>query len=146
MDAKDVLKTIYLFRDAEPQDLAAVAAIAEPKAYIVAEYVYQTGDISDALFVVESGTVDLVLKDRDIPVGSVATGQAFGELAFFERRERLASAFTREATHLLRLPFAELDRIFAERPQLELVFCRHVCVALARHLGTVAPDLSRRYF
>jgi len=146
MEPRDVLKNIYLFRDADPEDLAAVAAIVQRKAYMVAEYVFQVGDTPDALFVVESGTVDLILKDKELPVGSVASGQALGELAFFDRRERVAAAYTRESTYLLRLPFAELDQVFAERPNLALTFYRHACVLAARHLRALLPDISRRYF
>lgn len=146
MEPRDTLSNVYLFRDATPQDLGAVAAIAEPKAYMVGEYVYRSGDASDAFFVVESGTIDVILKDKDICLGSVGAGQALGEMAFFERAERLASAITRERTHLLRLPFVKLDQVFGERATLAAAFYRHTCTLLARQLRTLAPDLDRRYF
>ena len=146
MEARDVLKNVYLFRNASPQDVAAVAAIAEPKAYIVAEYVYRAGDVPDALFVVEFGTIDLTVKDKDIPVGSVGSGQSLGELAFFDRDKRMASAYTREPTQVLRLPFAKLDQVFAERPTLALAFHRNASVFIAKMLRAVVPDVDRRYF
>lgn len=146
MDLRDVLKNTYLFRDASPQDLAAVAAIAEQKAYMVGEHVYRTGDIPDALLIIESGTIDVTLKDQEVPFGSVGAGQAIGEMAFFERSGRLASACTREPTHLIRLPFQKLDQLLAERPNLAITFYHHACKFLARQLRTVAPDLNRRYF
>ncbi len=146
MEPREVLKSIYLFRDAGPQDLAAVAAIAERKAYMVGEYIYQAGDIPDAFFVVESGTIDITLKDQEIALATIGAGQSLGEMAFFERSGRLASALTREPTHLIRLPFAKLDGILAERPGLALTFYRHACLFFARQLRTVAPDLHRRYF
>jgi CRP-like cAMP-binding protein len=145
MEPRDVLKNIYLFRDATPQDLAAVAAIAEPKAYMVAEYLYHAGDLPDAFFVIESGTIDVILKDKDIPMGSVGAGQALGEMAFFEREQRLASAITREPTHLIRLPFAKLEQVLVDHPHLELLFYRHACVFLTRLLRAMAPDVNRRY-
>lgn len=146
MKPAELLKQIYLFRDASPQNLAAVAAIAEPRIYIAGEYVYHVGDIPDALFVIESGTIDVTLKDQDIPIASVGAGQALGEMAFFEREGRLASAVAHEVTHLIRLPFAKLDQLFAQQPNLATSFYRHACVFFARQLRTVAPDLHRRYF
>lgn len=146
MDLRDLLKDIYLFRDATPQDLAAVAAIAERKVYMVGEYIYQSGDASDALFIIESGTIDVTLKDKEVPLATVGAGQALGELAFFERSERLASAFTREPTHVVRLPFAKLDQIFAKHPNLAMIFYRRACAFLSRQLRAVVPDLNRRYF
>src|SRR5262245_15836125 len=146
MDPRDVLKQIHLFRDAIPEDLAAVAAIAERKGYAAGEYLYQSGDAPDALFVIGYGTVDVNLKDKDVTVASVGAGQALGEMAFFDRSGRLASAVTRERTDLLRLPFDKLDRVLEERPTLAVVFYRRASVFLARQLRTVAPDLNRRYF
>lgn len=146
MEPRDVLKNIYLFRDASPQDLAAVAAIAERKAYMVGEHIYHAGDIPDGLLVIESGTIDVVLKDNDLTVASVGAGQALGEMAFFERTGRLASALTRESTHLIRLPFDKLDKVLAEHPNLAMGFYRHACIFFARQLRALAPDLNRRYF
>ncbi len=146
MDARSVLKNIYLFRDATPEDLAAVAAIAEEKAYMVAEYIYHAGDTADAMFIIESGTIDVILKDQEIPVGSVGSGQALGEMAFFERGERLASAITHEPTHVLRVAFDKLDKVLVDHPNLALTLYRRSCTLLARMLRTVAPDLNRRYF
>jgi CRP/FNR family transcriptional regulator, cyclic AMP receptor protein len=146
MDPASVLKGIYLFREATPDDLAAVARIGEVKAYMPGESLYNSGDIPDALFVIESGTIDIVLKDREIPLASVGGGQALGEMAFFERAGRLASATIRERTQLIRLPFDKLDQVLAERPTLALTFYRLVCVFFARQLRAVGPDLTRRYF
>src|SRR5689334_9202482 len=109
MDAKQLLKRISLFGDASAEDVAAVAAIAEEKVYIGGEFVCHAGDTPEAVFIIDSGTIDIALKDKDIPVGSVGGGQALGHLAFFDRRARVASAIAREATHVLRLPFARLD-------------------------------------
>ncbi len=146
MEAIELLKSIKLFGEAPAEDLAAVAAIAEKKIYIAGEFLCRAGDVPDAVFIIESGTIDIALKDKDVPIGSVGAGQALGHLAFFDRRARVASAMAREATHVLRLPFARLDELLAKRPALELAFCRHACGLFARQLFAVAPDLNRRYF
>lgn len=146
MEALELLKGINLFGDATAEDLAAVAAIAEKKIYIGGEFICHAGDVPDAVFVIESGTVDIALKDKEIPIGSVGAGQALGHLAFFDRRARVASAVTREPTHVVRLPFARLDELLAQRPTLALAFYRHACGLFARQLFAVAPDLNRRYF
>jgi CRP-like cAMP-binding protein len=145
MDARNVLKNVYLFRDASPEELAALAAIAEAKAYMVEEYLYHAGDAADALFVIDTGTVDVILKDKEIPLATVGSAQVLGELAFVDPSERLASAITREPTHLLRLPFAKLEQVFAAQPKLATAFYRQACVFLSRQLRQMAPDLNRRY-
>lgn len=146
MQALDSIKNIYLFRGATDAELAALAAIAEPKAYIVGEYIYNSGDLPDALLIIESGTIDVVLKDKDVVLASVGAGQALGELAYFEREGRLASALTREPTHVIRLPFDKLDKVMESHPNLAMAFYRHACTFFARQLRSLAPDLNRRYF
>jgi len=145
MDARDVLKSIYLFRDASSEDLAALAAIAEQKPYMVEETVYRSGETPDALFIVEWGTVDVILKDKDSPLASVGAGQSLGEMAFFERSERVASAIAREPSRLIRLPFAQLDALFATHPKLASSFYHHACMFCVRLLRTLAPDVNRRH-
>jgi len=146
MKLEELLKQIHLFSEASAQDLTAVAAIGEPRMHLAGEYIYHTGEIPDSLFIIEAGTIDVILKDKDIPIASVGAGQALGEMAFFEREGRLASAVTHETTHLMRLPFVRLDQILAQRPSLALSFYRHACVFFARQLRAVAPDLDKRYF
>ncbi len=146
MTSVELLKQTNLFGDASAEDLAAVAAIGEKKVYIGGDVVCHAGSVPDAMFVVESGTLDITLMDQDVPIGSVGAGQALGHLAFFDRRARVASAVAREATHLLRLPFAQIDALLAQRPPLAMTFYRHACGLLARQLFAVAPDLHRRYF
>lgn len=146
MDVRETLKNIYLFREATPRELAAVAAIAERKDCIAGEQVTRPGQIPDALFVVLSGTVDITLKDRDIPLGTIGSGQVAAVMAFFDRSERMASAVTRETTHLLRLPFDKLEKVLADNPNLAIGFYRQACIFLARQIRELAPDLHRRYF
>lgn len=145
MEPRDALKNISLFRDAAPAEIAAVAAIAEAKAYMVGEQLYAVGDAADAFFIIESGTVDVTLKDKEVPMGSVGAGQALGELAYFDREPRMASAITREPTHVLVVSFAKLDEVFAAHPNLALTFYRRACVFATRLVREMAPDVNRRY-
>jgi CRP-like cAMP-binding protein len=112
---------------------------------MVAEYLYHAGDLPDTFFVIQWGTVDVILKDKDIPIGSVGSGQPLGEMAFFVREKRLASAITREPTHLICLPFAKLDQVLVDHPNLALLFYRRACVVLTQLLRAMAPDVNRRY-
>jgi CRP/FNR family cyclic AMP-dependent transcriptional regulator len=146
MEPANVLKSVYLFRGATAEDLTAVAAIAERKMYIVSDCIYQPGDMADAVFVIESGTIEVIFKDKDLPVATVGSGQALGELAFLDRQDRIASAFALEISNVLRLPFAKLDRVFADRPSLAMGFYRHAGAFAARLLRASAPELNRRYF
>jgi CRP-like cAMP-binding protein len=145
MPARDALQQMTLFRGADPADLEALAAVAEEKAYIGGERVFDAGHPADALFAIVIGTVDIAGPGKDVAVISLASGNTFGEVAFFRRAAHEASASTREKTHVVRIPFAALDRLLAERPDLAIVFYRNAATRFAHHLGQVAAKLDRPY-
>jgi len=82
------------------------------------DLIYSEGEVADALFLIEMGTVDIVPKGKEIVFTTVGSGQSFGELAFFERGTRPASASAREPTHILQIPYERLSKVLSERPEL----------------------------
>lgn len=145
MDQQELLKNFYLFTGVTSNDLNAVEAIIERKGYIAGDPVYSEGDVADALFLIEMGTVDIVPKGKETVFATIGSGQGFGELAFFERGNRPASAHTRERSYLLRIPFDRFSKVLAERPALALLVYRNACAFFAKHFRAIALDLNRRY-
>ena len=146
MDKETLLKNIYLFADATAEDLARLAAIAEPRKYRQGELVFNEGDEADAIFVVEMGTVDMVPTGKEMVVVTIGSGQALGEVAFFRRGKRPGSARARETTSVLRIPFDRLEKLLGARPTLAVDVYRNACTFLAKHLRTLISDADRRYF
>jgi CRP-like cAMP-binding protein len=145
MDQRELVKNFYLFAGVTPNDLQALDGIAERKTYIAGDLVYGEGDVADALFIVEMGTVDVVPKGKEIVFATIGGGQGFGELAFFERGTRPASASARERTYILRMPYERLSKVLAERPEIALLVYRNACAFFAKHFRMMALDLNRRY-
>jgi CRP/FNR family transcriptional regulator len=146
MDQKELLKNFYLFTDVTSNDLQALEAIVERKAYIAGDLVYREGEVADALFLVEMGTVDIVPQGKERVFATIGSGQGFGELAFFERGTRPASASARERSYLLQIPYERLSKVLSERPGLALIVYRNACSFFAKHFRALAGDLDRRYF
>jgi len=145
MNQQELLKNHYLFAGATSNDLEALNAIVERKAYIAGDFVYGEGDAADALFITEIGTVDLVPKGKETVFTTIGSGQGFGELSFFAGGTRPASASTRERTYLLKMPYARLSKVLAERPALALLVYRNACAFFTKHLRTMALELNHRY-
>jgi CRP/FNR family cyclic AMP-dependent transcriptional regulator len=145
MDHRELLKNFYLFTDATANDLRALEAIGEPRVCIAGDLVYRAGEVADALFLIELGTVDLMPMGKEMVFVTMGSGQGFGELAFFEHGPRPAAAYAREATHLLRFPFARLSQVLAERPELALLVYRNACIFFAKHIRRMALTLNHRY-
>jgi CRP/FNR family transcriptional regulator len=146
MDRQTLIKRNYLCQGATNDDLASLVEIAAPRKYPQGEILFNGGDEADAMFVVEIGTVDIVPIGKDLAVVTIGSGQAFGEMAFFSRGKRPASARAREMSHILRIPFDRLEQLLAERPALAITFYRNACGFLAKHVRTLLSDLNRRYF
>ena len=145
MDHRELLKNFYLFTDATANDLRALEAISEPRVCIAGDLIYRVGETADALFLIEMGTVDIMPMGKETVFATMGSGQGFGELAFFEPGTRPAAAYAREPTHLVRIPFARLSQVLAERPELALLVYRNACMFFAKHIRRMALTLNHRY-
>ncbi len=143
MTDQGLLKNFYLFRGIAANDLAAVEACAERKHCAPAELIFREGEEADAMYFVELGTVEIIKIGTGVTVlVAVGSGGGFGEIAFFDRGKRPASARAREASHLIRIPFAALTRVLDQRPSLAATFGLNACSFLAKQLRRVLADLS----
>jgi len=145
MDVREALQHGHLFRGAADDDLAALAAIAEPKSFGNAEQVFDGARPVEALILITMGTVDLTNEAKEVVFVTIGSGQWLGEVAFFKRGRRPVSAVAREPTRALSIPFTKLDALLAERPTLALTFYGNLAREFAHHLGRLAADRDHRY-
>jgi CRP/FNR family transcriptional regulator, cyclic AMP receptor protein len=108
------LRTCALFREMDDDALAAVARLLRARRFRRNEVIFHAGDPGDALFVVASGSVKIVLASSEGDEAIIATlrpGDFFGELSVLDGAERSATAVAVEPTvldSLPRAPFLEL--------------------------------------
>ena len=108
--------------------------------------IYDPGQDSDALFIIEMGTVDIIPQGKQVPFATMGNGQSLGELAFFHPDKRVATAIVRERTQLVRIPFDKLTQLVTERPTFALIFYRNASMFLAKHVRGFAFERNHRYF
>ena len=145
METRETLSHVNFFRGADPADLDAVAAIAEPAQYGAGERIVDHTMQADAFLIVVLGTVELTTAGKEFAVATVGSGQALGVFAFFERGPHDWAASTRESTRVLRIPFDAFERVLSQRPGLALIFYRNVAAFFAHHLRQLAADRDRPY-
>jgi CRP-like cAMP-binding protein len=145
MDHRELLTGFYLFTDATANDVRALEAIGEPRVCIAGDLVYSEGQVADALFLIEMGTVDIMPMGKETVFATMGSGQGFGELSFFERGPRPAAAYAREPAHLLRIPYERLSQVLAERPALAILVYRNACTFFAKHIRRMALTMNHRY-
>jgi CRP/FNR family transcriptional regulator, cyclic AMP receptor protein len=112
--AVTALRACALFGSMDDAAIRAVARLLRTRRFRRNEVIFHAGDPGDALFVIESGSVKIVLASLDGEEAIIATlgpGAFFGELAILDGEERSATAVALEPTELgslARTPFLEL--------------------------------------
>lgn len=89
------LRKAYIFSTLTEDELNALAAEAEYESHPAGALIFRHNDVGDAMYIVQSGAVDLFVKDRtgaEVSVLQVDAGQVFGELSLLDNRPRSASA------------------------------------------------------
>jgi CRP/FNR family transcriptional regulator, cyclic AMP receptor protein len=89
------LRQASIFSTLSDEELNALAAQVELEHYSTGDMIFFRDDPGDAMYVVQEGTVDLVVKDTagfEVSLLRVAAGQVFGELSFLDGKPRSASA------------------------------------------------------
>jgi CRP/FNR family cyclic AMP-dependent transcriptional regulator len=119
--AVEALGRCRLFAGVGPEPLRAMARTLRSRRFRRGEVLFHEGDPGDALFVVASGAVKVVVPSEDGEEAILATlrrGDFLGELALLDGAPRSASAIALEATEALALPRDQFLALVATEPAI----------------------------
>ena len=103
----------------------------EPGTLIIRE-----GEPGDSIFVIGSGSADVLLSvkgEPEILLAVIRRGETFGEMGFFERRPRSATVRAREACVVLEVKGDALRRLCDVRPEIGFRLLLQVSERLRRN-------------
>jgi CRP-like cAMP-binding protein len=147
MAGDELLKHFYLLRSEYGDDVTAptplrtmVEAVAERRTYQAGEIVFREGDIADAMYVVEQGTVEVVVAGAVVATRTV--GEEIGEMPFFDGGRRSATARAGHSCHLIRVAYDSLRAVLRERPEAAATLYRNAAAFLTQRLRETTLDLS----
>lgn len=83
------------------------------------EVVFRTGDPGDALYIVASGSVEVIDDGNSQRLAELTDGQAFGEMALLSGGTRTATIRCTVDSHLLVVGKDDFDKLLAEDPFLD---------------------------
>ena len=129
------LRACALFRDMDEAALAEVAGLLRHRRFRRHEVIFHAGDPGDALFIVASGSVKIVLPSPEGNEAIIATlrpGDFFGELAVLDGEPRSATAVALEATELEALARAPFLELVHTQPELRLALLTGLAGELRR--------------
>jgi CRP/FNR family cyclic AMP-dependent transcriptional regulator len=140
-----------LFTGAEPEDLTDVVRQVRRRRFRRGEVIFHEGDPADALHVVASGAVKIVLSSDEGDEAIIATlhpGDFFGELSLLDGSPRSATATAVEATETVSLPRDTFLEEIGRSARLRDCLLRSLATELRRLTGHVEElhflDLSGR--
>jgi uncharacterized membrane protein len=122
-----MLRSIPLFEGLSEEDLEALSQALGTRTFKAGEMIFAMGDTGSAMYIVDSGDVNIHLpgdRSRRISLKDLQRGEYFGELALFDEKPRSASAVATTDTVLLELQRSTLEDYLDRRPRAAMGILR----------------------
>lgn len=143
--ALEVVSQSPLFLGLSGEEKEKIAAVAEPLTFEDEETVVCEGGRCDALFLVASGTVEVVRgyrTDREILVTALSAEEAeggyegnfFGEMCLIDVEPRSATVIARGPVMVVRIGVGPLWQLCERHPEIQVVILTNLARTLARRL------------
>ena len=126
-----------LFAGVSAESLEIVIKHCTEQTFLQGDIVFKEGDEGDSLWLVQSGSVEifkLIRGDVDRVLGTVTTGELFGEMTFIDGSKRSASARAIEASHLLTLSRPAFNKLAENHPDVAAATFAALAAILAERL------------
>src|SRR5437870_5724508 len=121
-------------------ELERVAEITRERSYPRNSVILFEDDPGDALYVVDTGQVKVVLigeDGREVILSVLGEGDFFGEMSLIDEELRSAHVIAMEDSNLLRMPPEECQDILPQPPRIAMALLRELSERLRRVDETV---------
>jgi predicted acylesterase/phospholipase RssA len=120
------LRAIPLFRDLPEESLKFIHSRLKRERYPQGAVVFRQGDEGDAMYLVESGQVQVVAEDIQQPLAYLGPGSFVGEIALLLGQPRSATLKVVIDAELWALHKRDLNELLTEFPSIALHFTREI--------------------
>jgi CRP-like cAMP-binding protein len=139
--AIEALRRCALFAQVDDQILALCASSLRIRRYRKNETIFHQGDPGDSLYIIESGSVKIVLPSPEGEEGAIiatlARADFFGELALLDGAPHSATAVAIEPTEALVLRRDRFEELVETEPELRKALFAALVTELRRLTGHV---------
>jgi CPA1 family monovalent cation:H+ antiporter len=112
--AEDLIGQFEMFAGLDAAELRALARLFRPRLLVPDEVVIRKGERGNAMFLISSGAVEVVLPKEKVRLGS---GEFFGEMALLSGRRRQADIVALGYCRVLVLSAADFQRFLRDFPR-----------------------------
>ncbi len=139
--AIEALRRCALFAKVDDETLELCASSLRVRRYRKNETIFHQGDPGDSLYIIESGSVKIVLPSPEGEEGAIIAtlmrGDFFGELALLDGAPHSATAVAIESTESLVLRRDRFEDLVETQPQLRKALFASLVTELRRLTGHV---------
>ncbi|OWZ09335.1 hypothetical protein PHMEG_00017980 [Phytophthora megakarya] len=121
---KSTIAQISIFEGCNDQFIVAMTSLLEMIALPAQTTLFSTGDDGDAMYVVHSGVLSIVINS--VMVREIRKGSCFGELSVFASMPRTATVITATYVILYKLSKFHCERVLEGYPECASLVTRHV--------------------
>jgi cGMP-dependent protein kinase 2 len=144
---KEQLKKCFLFQNWSDKDLDLLKEISEERNLNVGQSLFLENSAADTLFVVKSGSINIQKSggDDDQYIAHIEAGSYLGEMGLLaegQAEKRSATATVRESASVLAIPYARLEALLKEKPELGALFYKNMARALGMRIKRTTQDLA----
>ena len=135
MSTAPILQHVPLFAQLSATDLQRVVDVARDRAYPKNSVILFEDDPGDALYVVATGQVKVVLigeDGREVILSVMGPGEFFGEMSLLDDEPRSAHVIAMEDSSLVVLRREDFEGILSQTPGIALALLREMSRRLRR--------------
>jgi CRP-like cAMP-binding protein len=118
MPHEEFLARVPIFSGCTPEEVAAIAAVAQESFYDAGQIVVTQGTPGQAFYLVMEGRVEY-LRDGSV-LGSFGPGEFFGEMSLLDEAPRSATVRAVEPTGCLMLSSWDFKALLMKKPEIAI--------------------------
>ena len=142
---KQFLQSLELFHELKGREMGALVHALHARTYRSGEVIFVEGDIGRALFILESGQIELTRRGptgAPVLLYTLKPGEFFGEMALLESLPRSATATATEPSRLHLLYRTKLDALLRAEPRIGVSIMGHLARLLSARLRRASGGLA----
>lgn len=141
------LKKNPFFENLTKNELAQVSKLVYERDYLANEYVFESGQPGEALFVIQSGEISIETptpQGESTPIAVLSKAAFFGELALLNDDPRSASARALVPTKLFAFFQRDLERLSESHPEITSKIFKSLATMIGKRLKASNEFLDKK--
>ncbi len=124
-----ILKTVPLFSSLSDEQVRVLQPCLQQRSYPRSSFILRAGDETDALYIILSGRVKILIPDeqgREVILAVMGPNEYFGEMGLLDDQSRSASVETLEACQMLRFSKSGFIACLKDNFDLAMIIIRNL--------------------